>query len=203
MFFTIKLYLYLICVLVLNWIVWNWIIFIKMDLALNSLQRFICHKTQTTNQSSNSSLLWHGGDRIHRNTLKSIFASSHQKKEHVLTKRTDTIFRPRPLNGTLIFFLLKHVILIYKLRIRLEFLKPSNYVQIIFPSSRLVAIPKLKTPVCPTLHPSNWRENCQIHTFPTGMWNAASFSIWTRVTHTHTLIYIYKINLNRELEIFY
>ena len=27
------------------------IIFIKMDLALNNLQRLICHKTQTTNQS--------------------------------------------------------------------------------------------------------------------------------------------------------
>ena len=34
----------------LNWIVWNRNDYLnKMDLALNSLQRFICHKTQTTN----------------------------------------------------------------------------------------------------------------------------------------------------------
>ena len=38
MSFTIKLYLYLNCVLMLNWIVWNRSIFIKMDLALNNLQ---------------------------------------------------------------------------------------------------------------------------------------------------------------------
>ena len=38
------------CVLMLNWIVWNRTIFIKMDLALNNLQRLICHKTQITNQ---------------------------------------------------------------------------------------------------------------------------------------------------------
>ena len=50
MFFTIKIYLHLNCVLILNWIVWNRTIFIKMDLALNNLQRLICHKTQTTNQ---------------------------------------------------------------------------------------------------------------------------------------------------------
>ena len=42
MFFTIKLYLHLNCVLILNWIVWNRTIFIKMDLALND------HKTKTT-----------------------------------------------------------------------------------------------------------------------------------------------------------
>ena len=28
----------------------NWIIYIKMDLALNNLQRLICHKTQQTNK---------------------------------------------------------------------------------------------------------------------------------------------------------
>ena len=50
MLFTIKLYLHLNGVLVLNWIVWNRTIFIKMDLALNNLQRLICHKTQTANQ---------------------------------------------------------------------------------------------------------------------------------------------------------
>ena len=32
----------------LNWIAWNKSIFIKMDLALNNLQRLICHKTQPT-----------------------------------------------------------------------------------------------------------------------------------------------------------
>ena len=50
MFFIIKLYLLLNCVLMLNWIVWNRTIFIKMDLVLNNLQSLICHKTQTTNQ---------------------------------------------------------------------------------------------------------------------------------------------------------
>ena len=44
MFFTIKLYLHLNCVLILNWIVLNRTIFIKMDLAL------ICHKTPTARQ---------------------------------------------------------------------------------------------------------------------------------------------------------
>ena len=48
MLFTIKLYLHLNSVLILNWIVWNRTIFIKMDLALNNLQRLICHKTQQT-----------------------------------------------------------------------------------------------------------------------------------------------------------
>ena len=43
MFFTIKLFLHLNCVLILNRIV-----YIKMDLALNNLQRLICHKTQPT-----------------------------------------------------------------------------------------------------------------------------------------------------------
>ena len=28
----------------------NWIVYIKMDLALNNLQSLICHKTQHTNQ---------------------------------------------------------------------------------------------------------------------------------------------------------
>ena len=36
------------CVLILNWIDWNRTVYMyKMDLALNNLQRFICHKTQT------------------------------------------------------------------------------------------------------------------------------------------------------------
>ena len=44
--FHIKLYLHL------NWvlIVWNRTILIKMDLALNNLERLKCHKTQPTNQ---------------------------------------------------------------------------------------------------------------------------------------------------------
>ena len=44
-----------------------------------------------------------------------------------------------------------------------------------FPSSRLVASPRLKNLVCPTIYP--WRENNWIHTFPKGisaMWNAIS-----------------------------
>ena len=34
----------------LDWIIWNRTICIKMDLALNNRQRLICHKTQPTNQ---------------------------------------------------------------------------------------------------------------------------------------------------------
>ena len=35
----------------LNWIVWNWTVYLyKMDLALNNLERLICHKTQTNKQ---------------------------------------------------------------------------------------------------------------------------------------------------------
>ena len=37
----------------LNWIIWNRTIFIKIDLALNNLQRLIWHKTQATNQQTN------------------------------------------------------------------------------------------------------------------------------------------------------
>ena len=36
----------------LDWIIWNRIICIKMDLTLNGLQRLICHKTQPTNNQS-------------------------------------------------------------------------------------------------------------------------------------------------------
>ena len=37
------------CVLMLNWITWNRSVYMyKMDLALNNLQWFICHKTQPT-----------------------------------------------------------------------------------------------------------------------------------------------------------
>ena len=35
-------------VLMLNWIIWNRIVYcIRLDLALNNLQRLICHKAQT------------------------------------------------------------------------------------------------------------------------------------------------------------
>ena len=41
------------CVLMLNWIVWNRTVHLyKMDLALNNLQRLICHKTQTNEQTA-------------------------------------------------------------------------------------------------------------------------------------------------------
>ena len=46
-----------------------------------------------------------------------------------------------------------------------------------FPSFCLVAIPKLKSPICPTIHPC-WRENHLIHTFLKGisaMWNEKIF----------------------------
>ena len=45
------------------------------------------------------------------------------------------------------------------------------------PSPRLVAIPRLKSPVCHTINHS-WRENSWIHTFPKGIsaiWNVNSF----------------------------
>ena len=39
----------------LDWIFWNITDYLyKMDLALNNLQRLMCHKTQTTNQSCQS-----------------------------------------------------------------------------------------------------------------------------------------------------
>ena len=40
-----QLYLHLNCELILNWIIWNRTLFIKMDLALNNQQRLICYKT--------------------------------------------------------------------------------------------------------------------------------------------------------------
>ena len=41
----------------LNWIVCNRTIFIKMGLALNNLQSLICHKNQTTNKPSSNSVV--------------------------------------------------------------------------------------------------------------------------------------------------
>ena len=32
---------------ILNWIIWNRTVCIKMDLVLNNLQRLMCHKAQT------------------------------------------------------------------------------------------------------------------------------------------------------------
>ena len=40
----------------LNCIVWNLTICIKIDFALNNLQRLICHKTQPTNQPAQKDL---------------------------------------------------------------------------------------------------------------------------------------------------
>ena len=45
------------CVLMLYWIVWNRTVCIKMDLALNNLQRLICHKTQPPFTSVDETLL--------------------------------------------------------------------------------------------------------------------------------------------------
>ena len=74
MFLEFKLFLHLNCVLMLSRMVWNGTVFfyietvlelnwtelfeielvicIKMDLALNNLQRLICRKTQPTNQQT-------------------------------------------------------------------------------------------------------------------------------------------------------
>ena len=43
----------------LNWIVWNRTDYLykKIDLALNNLQRLICHKTQPTQQATKHILL--------------------------------------------------------------------------------------------------------------------------------------------------
>ena len=54
----------------LNWIVLN-IIYIKMDLSLNNLQRLICHKTQQTKQtkpliSENKNWIWTNSNRFSR-----------------------------------------------------------------------------------------------------------------------------------------
>ena len=46
------------------------IIYIKMDLALNNLQRLICHKTQPTDQQFN--LAW-----VHSLIVKNISISSY------------------------------------------------------------------------------------------------------------------------------
>ena len=61
------------CVLMLNWIVWNRTICIKMDLALNSLQGLICHKTQQTkpSQTNNAERLgWSNSAVVPENTRK-------------------------------------------------------------------------------------------------------------------------------------
>ena len=52
MFLTVKLYL---CLTELFEI--ELIIYIKMDLALNNLQRLICHKTQQTKQPTNENFM--------------------------------------------------------------------------------------------------------------------------------------------------
>ena len=71
-----KLYLHLNCVLILNWIVWNRIIFIKMDLALNNIQRLIYHNPQTTNQPKSVLILnWISWIR----TVLTINLSTHAK----------------------------------------------------------------------------------------------------------------------------
>ena len=56
MFFTIKLNLCLNCELMWNWTVWNRTIFIKMDLALNNLQR-LTYKAIKQKQPNNQRTL--------------------------------------------------------------------------------------------------------------------------------------------------
>ena len=42
----------------LNWIVWNGTVYLyKMDLALNNLQRLICHKIQTNKQINKDEII--------------------------------------------------------------------------------------------------------------------------------------------------
>ena len=43
----------------LNWIVWNRTIFIKMDLALNNLQKLICQKNPTNQPTNQPTKNWH------------------------------------------------------------------------------------------------------------------------------------------------
>ena len=60
MFFTIKQYLHLNCVFMQNWIVCNRIDYLhKMYLALDNLQRLICHKIQPTNLISSVDQKFH------------------------------------------------------------------------------------------------------------------------------------------------
>ena len=40
----------------LSWIIWNRTIFIKIDLALNNLQRLICHKNPTNQPNQNKQI---------------------------------------------------------------------------------------------------------------------------------------------------
>ena len=54
----------------LNWIVWNRTICIKMDLALNNLQRLICHKLWPINQPT---ILFHSIFMFSGKVLVSIY----------------------------------------------------------------------------------------------------------------------------------
>ena len=75
MFFTINLYLHLNCVLMLNWIVYNRTDYLhKMDLALNNVQRLICHKNPT-NQPTNQPTK----ECFHRSLLFKQWKSVHHK----------------------------------------------------------------------------------------------------------------------------
>ena len=67
------------CVLMLNWIVWNRTVFcIKMNLALNILQRLICHKTKP-NPIHYKSIIWSSSD-VHSKGKKKMATCFSWKK---------------------------------------------------------------------------------------------------------------------------
>ena len=65
------------------------IIYFKMDLALNNLQRLIRHKTQPTNQLTKSTNQWKTGDSSAKTFLTSgkFFNRQHIERGHLLSQR--------------------------------------------------------------------------------------------------------------------
>ena len=62
----------------LNWIDWNKTIYIKIDLALNNLQRLVCHKTQPTNIKNLKILMEIQMDQFAvKNWINDIFTQIH------------------------------------------------------------------------------------------------------------------------------
>ena len=78
MFFTIKLRTYA----KLNFLKQNY--FHKMDLALNKLQRLICHKTQPTNQPTNCISIFKTFYKISTNLLATVFLCFFLRQNEVI-----------------------------------------------------------------------------------------------------------------------
>ena len=100
MFFTIKLSLHLNCVLIINWIVRNRTIFIKMDLALNNLQRLICHKlNQPTNYLSIYLSIFHFSSLFFNDSSVSVsvvtVTDSQNKGSFIYVCNISKIFTPK------------------------------------------------------------------------------------------------------------